>query len=313
MKDMPEDSNESIYRKMGNYSAAGLIISFALGIAVGYFVSAPAGIMMVLAGILLCIVPVSVYEYIEYSRYRKMEEHFPTFLEDFAEAKKSGMTFPQAFMSIAKTDYGSLSKEIRKSSHHLSWNVPFPKAMGYLAKRMSGSRLIHQAFTIINEAYSSGGNVAETMTSLATNITRIKQIEDERRSIMGQQVFVIYFIFLLFLGILIGLYQVLIPMTDMGAQYATGASGAAFKGFGFLGKAVDYCASVPIVCDFGRAMGFAEKGIYFKALFLLMSLIQAVSSGVVAGQIGEGTIIAGVKHSGIMVMVTMLSFIIFFS
>ena len=152
------------------------------------------------------------------------------------------------------------------------------------------------------------------MTTLAMNITKIKQIEDERRSIMSQQVFVIYFIFLLFLGILIGLYQVLIPMTDLSMQQSNTSVGDAPTGggLGILGKPMNFCASVSAVCDFGRMMGFEEKGIYFKSLFLLMALIQGISSGFVAGQIGEGDTIAGVKHAGLMCTITMLSFVILF-
>jgi archaeal flagellar protein FlaJ len=310
---MAENSDVAPMEKLKKLSLTGLGISILFALIAAKYISIQAGMMFALAGTILCIIPISIYQYVEYNRYRKMEEHFPSFLEDFAEAKKTGMTFPMAFMTISKTDYGSLSSEIKKSANHLSWSVPFPKVMERLSKRMSGSRLIHQAFTIVNEAYNSGGNVAETMTTLAMNITKIKQIEDERKSIMSQQVFVIYFIFLLFVGILIGLYQVLIPMTDLSMQQTNTSIGSeSTSSMGILGKPMNFCASVSAVCDFGRMMGFDEKGIYFKSLFLLMALIQGISSGFVAGQIGEGDTIAGVKHAGIMCTITMMSFIILF-
>jgi len=41
-------------------------------------------------------------------------------------------------------------------------------------------------------------------------------------------------------------------------------------------------------------------GCYYNALFILMAVIQGILTGLVAGQIGEGSVIAGVKHSIIM-------------
>lgn len=289
-------------------SAVAFGIFFALSIIFGHFISSQAGMLLFIAAILAGSIPISVYEYVKYSKFRKMEEHFPTFLEDFSEAKKSGMMFPQAFLSISKTEYGSLSNELRKSAAQLTWHIPFPKVMKQLSIRVGGSRLMKQAFTIINEAYSSGGDVAETMSSLATNVNKIKQIEDERRGIMSEQVFVTYFIFFLFLGILAGLYAVLIPMTSMNDA---GSATAFMGGFGF-GQPTNYCGALPVMCNIGESLGFGEKGLYFKTLFFLMSIIQAICSGFIAGQIEEGTLIAGVRHAGILLFMTAISFLIFF-
>ncbi len=290
-------------------------IFFVLAILLGRFISTQAGILLFIIAILAGSIPISVSEYITYSKYRKMEEHFPTFLEDFSEAKKSGMMFPQAFLSISKTEYGSLSNEIRISAAQLTWYVPFPKVMKQFSIRVGGSRLMKQAFTIINEAYNSGGDVAETMSSLATNVTKIKQIESERRSIMSEQVFVTYFIFFLFLGILAGLYQVLLPMTeinDFGNITDSSYSPMSDEGSSGFGQPTNYCGSLPIMCNIGESIGFSETGIYFKTIFFLMSVIQAICSGVIAGQIEEGTIIAGVRHAGVFLFVTVVVFLIFF-
>lgn len=310
-------SSEEKKRRFVLYiSAAAFGILTVFAIIFGRLISIQVGVLLFIMAILAGSVPISVYEYLQYTKYRKMEEHFPRFLEDFSEAKKSGMMFPQAFLSISKTEYGSLSNEIKVSAAQLTWHLPFPKVMQRLSRRLGGSRLMKQAFTIINEAYNSGGDVAETMSSLATNVNKIKQIEDERRSIMSQQVFVTYFIFFLFLGILAGLYQVLIPMTSIGTVDNSTADGSSpmplVKGFSGFGQATNYCGALSTMCKIGEALGFSEKGIYFKTLFFLMAIIQGVCSGVIAGQIGEGTLIAGIRHAGIMLFVTVMAFLIFF-
>ncbi len=307
-------SEEKNYKKIVRFSLTFFGIFAILSILSGIFFSAQVGILLFILAVLGGSFPISIYQYLQYNKFRKMEEHFPTFLEDFSEAKKSGMMFPQAFLSISKTEYGSLSNEIKIAAAQLTWHLPFPKVMKMLSKRLGGSRLMKQSFTIINEAYSSGGDVAETMSSLAMNVSKIKQIEDERRSIMSQQVFVMYFIFLLFIGILVGLYQILIPMSSMNPLAGTASTymiptGKTVSAFG---QQTNYCGAFPPMCTLGEALGFSEKGIYFKTLFFLMAVVQAVSSGVISGQIGEGSISAGVRHVGIMLLVTVISFLIFF-
>jgi len=49
---------------------------------------------------------------------------------------------------------------------------------------------------------------------------------------------------------------------------------------------------------------------YYISLFFFMSVIQAFFSGLVAGQISEGSLISGIKHSLILVMITLGSFYI---
>lgn len=305
-------SEEKNYRAVVNISLAVFGIFVALSLISGIFFSVQIGILLFIVAILGGSFPISIHQYMHYNKFRKMEEHFPTFLEDFSEAKKSGMMFPQAFISISKTEYGSLSNEIKTAAAQLTWHLPFSKVMKMLSKRVGGSRLMKQAFTIINEAYNSGGDVAETMSSLAMNVSKIKQIEDERRSIMSQQVFVMYFIFLLFIGILAGLYQVLILMSSLGA--AAGATSASSSGSGVmnLGQSTNYCGALPWMCTLGESLGFSEDGIYFKTLFFLMAVVQAVSSGIICGQVGEGSVSAGVRHVGVMLLITLLSFMILF-
>ncbi len=309
-------SEETKYKNIVRISVMVFVVFVVLAVVLGAFVSIQVGILLFIVAIIGGSVPVSLYQYMQYNKFTKMEEHFPTFLEDFSEAKKSGMTFPQAFLSISKTEYGSLSNEIKVSAAQLTWHLPFPKVMSMLSKRLGGSRLMKQAFTIINEAYNSGGDVAETMSSLAINVSKIKQIEDERRGIMSQQVFVMYFIFFLFIGILAGLYGVLIPMSSMNsiAGMPTDSTAAMpIKGFTGFGQPTNYCGSLPWMCTLGESLGFAEKGIYFKTLFFLMAIIQAISSGIICGQIGEGSMSAGVRHVGIMLFMTVVAFLIFFS
>ncbi len=261
-------------------------------------------IILMVLGLLVAVVPTSAYGYFRFARFKRMEDSFPRFMKDFSEAVKGGMTIPQALTMVAKIDYGVLSREVKKADHQVSWGLPFPKAMSRFADRIKGSSVMKQSFTIINESFTSGGDIANTMDSIAMNIGLIKEIEDEKKAIMSQQIYIMYFIFFMFLGIIVMLYKMIVPMLGINISDPTTPIDPSAN-----------CAALglpsELMCDIGRAMGLGCEYVYFVSLFLFMCIIQGVSSGILAGVIGEGKAAAGVKHAAIMVIVTLCVFVIF--
>ena len=213
----------------------------------------------------------------------------------------------QAFKLVSKSDYGPFSDELKRSANQLSWGVSFPKVLDKLSKRIQGSKIMRQSFTIITEAYNSGGDIAETMSSIATNITAIKEVDEERKSILSQQVYIMYFIYYLFLGIIYALYKLMIPMLAMNVGLSSDMSTDTPKG------ANNYCDTMAWLCNLGVVMNYdpTESMTYFKVLFLLMLTIQGVSSGILAGELSQGNAMAGIKHAGIMVVSSLVVFILF--
>ncbi|OGI14955.1 hypothetical protein A3K63_02925 [Candidatus Micrarchaeota archaeon RBG_16_49_10] len=69
------------------------------------------------------------------------------------------------------------------------------------------------------------------------------------------------------------------------------------------------CSIYAFICSMLRAN---ETGVscYYLGLFFSMSFIQAIFSGLVAGQIGEGSAKAGIKHSLILLFITCGTFFI---
>jgi len=105
---------------------------------------------------------------------------------------------------------------------------------------------------------------------------------------------VIYIAFLVFLGIIVVLSVSFIPAIDSAAQQAaanaqTGGSvpGAAASGLGQFETV-----------DIGS----------YEALFFHMTVIQAICSGLVGGQLGAGGLRDGVKHTAILLLLTYVVF-----
>ncbi|MFH1127272.1 MAG: type II secretion system F family protein [archaeon] len=261
-------------------------------------------VLLLVMAMIVGVVPITAYEYFGYARFKRMEDSFPRFMKDFSEAVRGGMTIPQALTMTANIDYGPLSREVRKADNQVSWGLPFPKAMQRFGERIKGSSIMKQSFTIINESFRSGGDIASTMNSIAMNIGLIKEIEDEKKAIMSQQIYIMYFIFFMFLGIIVLLYKLIVPMLSINFSDPTTPidPSANCNALGLPSQAM---------CSFGSAFGLGCEHVYFVSLFLFMCLAQGISSGILAGVIGEGRAVAGIKHAAIMVTATLCVFLIF--
>jgi len=230
------------------------------------------------------LTPYLLWRYMRYSQIKAMEGYFPEFLRSLAEAQRSGIPLPQAIVNATKIDYGPLSEEIKKMAAQITWGVPFPKVLKSFSERVRESNFLRRSIAVILEAYRSGGDIAEVMSSVAESARMIKELEAERRSRFNQQLMIMYAIFIIFLVIIVALNRILTPMFAFSSSQEIG--GVSFGG------------------------GNLDPNFY-RTIFLHMILMQAVFAGLLAGQVGEGSVIAGVKHSLVMLAIGSLVFMIF--
>ena len=147
---------------------------------------------LILIAVMVGVLPFVFISYFEYRNIRAMEDQLPLFLLDLSEAQKIGITLPEALKQVSKTDYGKLSEEIKKINYQLSWGIPTQEALDNFAKKLNKSKLISRVVRIINEAYSSGGDIARTMESTASDINAIKEAEKERKAVTYQHMMIMY-------------------------------------------------------------------------------------------------------------------------
>jgi len=258
------------------------------------------------------VVPYFAYKYSKYAWLKSVERQFPNFIRDLADSRRSGMTLENAIHLASKTNYGKLTPEIKTMSNKLSWGVPFLRVIDIFERRISGSAAISEVLNIVREAYRSGGNVVATLDSAARNMNMLKEADEERRSMTSQHVMITYGIFFLFLGIVIMIIYILVPMMS-----ASGLQGTEGTEIGGLATFDNPCAFsiIPFPCGLFRvtcAMLDVETEsmeCYYVALFFYVLLIQGMCSGLIAGQLGENSVSAGTKHALIMVSVAVFAFI----
>lgn len=307
----PREMNQKQRVQLASFGSGG----FILAVSAAAYIHVPTqhrpiAASFFIGGLLIAFLPYGLYSFFRSRKYSEMEKEFPAFLRNLSESIKSGMSLPEAFRQTTRTNYGRLDPEIERTAHQLSWGIPFPEVMDRFADRMEGSDLISRSLYIILQAYQSGGNISETLDAIAANAKLIKEAEQEKKSVLSQQVYIIYAIHFLFLAIVLALYTLLTGfLLEMGGGGGTtGGTGPSVGGLGGLGfgNIPNFCSPGMIsqpICSLCPLFGLGSPGeqeCYYKSLFLLMLVVEGVMNGIVAGEVMKGEASAGIKHSLIM-------------
>lgn len=266
------------------------------------FISVPAGLIFLAAGlrytwgtpniddiiifsVLLSISIPGVMHYRKRRRIKRIERYFPDFLRDISEINRAGMTLPKALSSVAKGEYGELTEEIEHMSAMVSWGISFEAALQRFANRIR-TPLIERCVGLIIFANKSGGNVPDVLAAAAKDARELQLIDDERLANMLIYVVICYMSFFVFIFVVLILKSTFIPIMAEAGATTVGAAGA------------------------GQQLIRAFNPEQYSRLFFHAAVLQGFCSGLVAGQMGEGEVAAGLKHSVIMTLIAWLFFTI---
>lgn len=307
---------------IGIFLIVGGVMTYILG-------SRQTGGALLILGVIVGALPYGIISFMKNRAIREVEDQFPSFLQDLAESKRGGMTIIQAFESATETDYGRLNSETERIHNELTWGIPFPKVMERFSRRMKDSAVIQESISILLQSFKSGGNITKTIESIAEDSANLKEVIQKKNAQTKQQILIMYVIFFLFIGITIGIYMMLGQLLGLG-QPGEGA----LQNVDFLGDSggiTNYCggdimAAQPL-CTISEIFGFVpdqaiQEGLgsefaeeykygqmaYYKGLLFAMLIIQGGCTGAVAGQIGEGSPSAGIKHAMVMLPIAFTAF-----
>jgi flagellar protein FlaJ len=146
--------------------------------------------------------------------------------------------------------------------------------------------LISRTVALITQANKAGGRVTYVLEAAARDAGEIKTLQRERNSNMVVYVVIVYMAFFVFIFVIMTLSASFIPTMAEAGQ----AASAAGAGSQFIG---------------------AFDPDSFRRTLFHASVIQGFVAGLVAGQMGEGNLSAGLKHSIIMTMIAWAAFTLF--
>lgn len=228
-----------------------------------------------------------VYE-VKKRRIRRVEQAVPDFLDRLASVNEAGLTVVESLHRVAQTDLGALSPDLRRLRRDIEWGANAETALARFERRVE-SPMVTRSVTLISNAMRASGDISPVLRIAADEAQGSRRLQQERRQEMITYLLVIYISFFVFLGIIAALTVSFIPAVEQ-ANVGMGQTSEQLA-TGFLGTIQSVNTEA------------------YTLVFFHTAVLQGVCSGLVAGQLGEGSVRDGVKHATILLLFTYVAFL----
>jgi len=236
----------------------------------------------VVIAVLMILIPYAIFYEIWSRKVLGIQSLIPDFLERMSGINQVGLTIAQAIAIMVNTNLGLLSYEIRRIKRDMEWGANFTEALMRFEERVS-TPSIARTVTLITKASEMSGQIGEVLSIASSDAKMSEVLKRERLSEMFIYTAIVYLSFFVFLFVVAVLTTQFLPVL---ANIST-------KGIPTAGPLAGI-GSIPTV-TFGRLLYHA-------------CLIQALFSGLIAGQMGESSLAAGVKHSCVLLTISLVAF-----
>ncbi|MFP9193927.1 type II secretion system F family protein [Natrialbaceae archaeon A-CW1-1] len=230
-----------------------------------------------------------------HQRYKdQIEQIVPDLLDRLSGANESGRTITESINHVSKSDLGRLNPEIKRLQQDILWGTDVQTALHRMDNRVR-TPAVTRMVTLLTNAMVVTSNISPVLRIAAADAKNARQLQKKRKQEMQVYVIIIYISFFVFLVILLTLSEMLIPSIPT-VDIPAGTVPA------------DDSGTLTTVLDSQPSEAQIQR---YVSLVYHSAFIQAIGSGLVAGQMGENDLRSGIKHVGILLSVTYLLFIIF--
>jgi len=223
--------------------------------------------------IIISTVPYFVYQTISAKIEEEKEENFIRFAMDLADLLRTGLTLPVALNHLEKADYGPLNPLVRNLSARIDWGISSIEAFNKFAEE-SNNKTISMIIKNIINIYTSGGSLVESLEASVRAVKDIRKLKKQRESILYENVLHSYIVFIFFLATSLVLIVFLLPFLNLSLP----------------GETTEINSSEII------------NNLY------ILSILQAFFAGLAIGKMYKGSYKAGLKHSLIFIILTLIVF-----
>ncbi|WP_456478398.1 type II secretion system F family protein [Geoglobus ahangari] len=232
-------------------------------------------------GMLFAVIAVPYVVLYEYRNrmIRKLEEELPEFLKQLGSLNESGLTLVAALRVLSTTNLGALTKEVMNIRKDVEWGRLITEALQRFDERV-GSNVVSKVVSILVKALEATDNVKAAIFTAATDAEMYLEFRKRIANEMFVYTVIVYITFAVFLFTVVVLNQNFV------------------KVFGSISVPESFVGTSFTFPD-------VEK---LTTLFYHATLLNGFFSGLVAGVMGAGSIKSGLKHSLIMVLVSILVF-----
>jgi len=236
-----------------------------------------------IVALLIVLLPFGIFHQLWRKKVMDLEASIPEFLHRLSGINQVGLTLAQAIQVLVKADLGVLTYEIRKIQRDIDWGASVQEALVRFEVRIR-TPTIARVVTLITTASRMTGDIGEVLNIAARDAAISENLKRERRSEMFIYTAIVYLVFIVFLFVVAVIdTQFLSVLAEINALAASDPVAGPVP----LGN-------TPIIT--------------FERLLYHGCLIQALFSGLIAGQMGEGSLRAGVKHAAVMLIIALVVF-----
>ncbi len=223
-------------------------------------------------------------------RIDRIEAATPDLLERLASLNEAGMSVVESLDRVRDSDLDALGDEVDRIWSDVEMGANVQAALVRFGRRVRTTS-IARVVTLLTNAMHASGNLGPVLRIAANQSRSDLRMRRQRRQQMFTYLVVIYISFFVFLVIIIAVQEVLIPALPESVQTPEGPNR--------LGVNAE---------QFAR-LGEVDKAAY-ALVFFHTALVQALFSGFIAGQLGEGTIKDGAKHAAGMLAIAYVAFLL---
>lgn len=233
-------------------------------------------------GIACSILPTATVAYVNYRYLKSVEKNIPRFLRDILQSTDSGLILPRALLEASKQDYGPVSHQFGIAMTRFTLGDDFSDSIMHAAKALHHP-YAPQVGQIISEAYLAGGRTHDVLSSSVSLFNDLEQYNGQRQSELKPYTQLVY------ISIAIYLVIALIIVNN------------------FI---VPFFKSVPLDLTEGQKFLNAPVGgiSYFISVFYISGLLECLFAGMIAGKIVDRSAPSGLRHSLVLMVVTVIAF-----
>jgi len=259
----------SIAAVMGGILALIILYLWYVGIFADIF---PAFTLQVLLSslIIAAIFPLMAAYELRNRYVTRIEKQLPEFLREIADMRDIGMTLPGAIGMIAGHKSGVLSTEISIVAEELKYGSSLSGALVRMEERI-GLTTVKRAISLLVKASEVTDYIREILSIAVADLEHYLKMKNKRMNVSFVYLAVIYLSF--------GIY--LFAAYEMNVAF--------ISSFSSFNISFDLTAN--------------------KLDMFHIGIILAFFSGIMAGQLSSNTILAGLKHSIVMLIMTIVTFV----
>ena len=225
---------------------------------------------ILILAVLIAIIPYSIDTYFQKRLLKKREIAFTEFLFKLSELMRGGIDPIKGVIDLSRTDLGAITENVRGTASAMVLGHSFSDAMNDMGVALK-SKLINKYTNLVVQAAYTGGGVADLILRTSEDMRAVIGIEREKEGNLKQYVVIFY----MAQGIIVMLTYILAD------------------------------SLLPLIQGLGMELLFEDVGVAdidFNLGFFHMIMLNALFGGIIIGQITEGEMKHGLKHSAILMI-----------